>query len=86
MTSDFGAIDSISVPSNIVYVATNGNDARTGTQSQDPVATIAKALELAGLHDTVYIYRTIFKHFNYSRSYSKRTQFMQLKRYKRNTK
>ena len=53
---DFGAIDLISVPGNIVYVATNGNDARTGTHPQDPVATIAKALELAGLHDTVYIY------------------------------
>ena len=53
---DFGAIDLISIPGNIIYVATNGNDARTGTHPQDPVATIAKGLELAGLHDTVYIY------------------------------
>ena len=53
---DFGAIDLISVPGNIIYVSTNGSDARTGTHPQDPVATIAKGLELAGLHDTVYIY------------------------------
>ena len=53
---DFGAIDLISIPGNIIYVSTNGSDARTGTHPQDPVATIAKGLELAGLHDTVYIY------------------------------
>ena len=53
---DFGAIDLISIPGNIIYVATNGSDARTGTHPQDPVATIAKGLELAGVHDTVYIY------------------------------
>ena len=53
---DFGAIDLISIPGNIIYVSSNGSDARTGTHPQDPVATIAKGLELAGLHDTVYIY------------------------------
>ena len=53
---DFGAIDLISTPGNLIYVATNGSDSRTGTHPQDPVATIAKGLELAGLHDTVYIY------------------------------
>ena len=53
---DFGSIDLISVPGNIIYVATNGGDTKTGTHPQDPVRTIAKALELASLGDTVYIY------------------------------
>jgi hypothetical protein len=53
---DFGNIDLISVPGNIVYVATNGNDTRTGTHPQDPVRTIQKGLELASLGDTVYVY------------------------------
>ena len=53
---DFGNIDLISVPGNIIYVATNGDDNDTGTHPQDPVATIAKGLELAGVNDTVYIY------------------------------
>lgn len=53
---DFGNIDLISIPGNIIYVATNGGDNKTGTHPQDPVLTIAKALELASLGDTVYIY------------------------------
>lgn len=53
---DFGNIDLISIPGNIIYVATNGNDTRTGTHPQDPVLTIQKGLELAGVNDTVYIY------------------------------
>ena len=53
---DFGNIDLISVPGNIIYVATNGGDTKTGTHPQDPVRTIAKGLELASLGDTVYIY------------------------------
>ena len=53
---DFGEIDLVSTPGNIVYVATNGSDTRTGTHPQDPVRSIAKALELAGINDTVYIY------------------------------
>ena len=53
---DFGSIDLISVPGNIIYVATNGGDTKTGTHPQDPVRTIAKALSLASLGDTVYIY------------------------------
>jgi hypothetical protein len=53
---DFGSIDLISVPGNIIYVSTNGSDTQTGTHPQDPVLTIAKGLELAGTNDTVYIY------------------------------
>lgn len=53
---DFGEIDLVSTPGNIVYVATNGDDDRTGFHPQDPVRSIAKALELAGINDTVYIY------------------------------
>jgi len=53
---DFGNIDLISIPGNIIYVATNGGDNQTGTHPQDPVLTITKALELASLGDTVYIY------------------------------
>ena len=53
---DFGNINLISVPGNIIYVATNGDDTDTGTHPQDPVRTITKGLELAGLGDTVYIY------------------------------
>ena len=39
---DFGAIDLISVPGNIVYVATNGNDARTGTHLKIPLQLLLK--------------------------------------------
>ena len=42
---DFGSIDPIR-NGNIIYVATNGGDTKTGTQLQDPARTIAKALEL----------------------------------------
>ena len=53
---DFGNIDLISTPGNLIYVATNGDDTKTGTHPQDPVRTIAKGLQLAGVNDTVYIY------------------------------
>ena len=53
---DFGSIDLISIPGNIIYVASTGSDSQTGTHPQDPVATITKALQLAGMNDTVYIY------------------------------
>ena len=53
---DFGDIDLVSIPGNIIYVGTNGDDTDTGTHPQDPVRTIAKALQLAGVNDTVYIY------------------------------
>ena len=53
---DFGNIDLISVPGNTIYVATNGDDTHAGQHPQDPVLTITKALQLAGVGDTVYIY------------------------------
>ena len=40
----------------IFYVATNGNDSKPGAHPADPVLTITKALQLAGMGDTVYIY------------------------------
>ncbi len=53
---DFGSIDLISTPGNLYYVATNGDDGQSGDHPQDPVRTIARALELAGNGDTVYVY------------------------------
>ena len=53
---DFGNIDIISTPGNTFYVATNGNNTNAGEHPQDPVRTIQKALELASVNDTVYIY------------------------------
>ena len=53
---DFGNIDLISVPGNTIYVATNGDNTQAGQHPQDPVLTIEKALQLASVGDTVYIY------------------------------
>ena len=52
----FGDINLISTPGNIIYVATQGNDSKPGAHPADPVLTITKALQLAGMGDTVYIY------------------------------
>ena len=42
---------------NIIYVATNGDDAHTGTHPNDPVASIKYALEtLATAGDTIHVY------------------------------
>jgi hypothetical protein len=41
---------------NIIYVATTGDNANAGLHQNDPVLTIARALELATSGTTVYIY------------------------------
>ena len=41
---------------NILYVAKNGDDARTGTHPQDPFLTIQQAITAASTGDTIYIY------------------------------
>jgi cytoskeletal protein CcmA (bactofilin family) len=41
---------------NIYYVATNGDDAHSGTHLNDPVASIKYAASLASAGDTIYIY------------------------------
>ena len=53
---DFGDLDLVSRPGNILYVSSQGLDTATGTHPQDPVFTIGKALQLATAGDTVYIY------------------------------
>jgi hypothetical protein len=53
---NFGDIDLVSTPGNIIYVAQNGSDTATGAHPQDPVATIEYALSLASSGDTVYVY------------------------------
>jgi hypothetical protein len=42
-------------PGNIYYVAENGNDLNTGTHSEDPYASIEKALSSASAGETVWI-------------------------------
>jgi hypothetical protein len=41
---------------NIIYVATSGDDSKSGTHQNDPFATIKHALSEASAGDTVYIY------------------------------
>jgi hypothetical protein len=41
---------------NIVYVAKNGNDSKSGTHQNDPFATVGRALSTATSGTTVYIY------------------------------
>ena len=41
---------------NIIYVATNGDDAHTGTHQNDPVATIGRAIEISTAGDTIHVY------------------------------
>ena len=41
---------------NIYYVATNGDDAHSGTHLNDPVASIKYAASLASAGDTIYVY------------------------------
>jgi len=53
---DFGDLDLVSRPGNILYVSSQGADTQTGTHPQDPVRSIEKALTLATAGDTVYIY------------------------------
>jgi len=53
---DFGDLDLVSRPGNIIYVSTQGSDSQTGTHPQDPVASIEYAIGLATAGDTVYIY------------------------------
>ena len=53
---NFGSINLISTPGNLFYVGVNGSDSATGAHPQDPVRTISKGLELAGVGDTVYVY------------------------------
>ena len=54
---DFGDLDLISTPGNVIYVAQNGSDTTSlGDHPQDPVRTIEFALSIATAGDTVYIY------------------------------
>ena len=41
---------------NIIYVATNGDDAHTGTHQNDPVATIGRAIAISSAGDTIHVY------------------------------
>jgi len=49
-------LDLTARPGKIYYVATNGDDAKTGTHQNDPFATVSKALITATDGDLVYIY------------------------------
>ena len=49
-------LDLTARPGKIYYVATNGDDAKTGTHQNDPFATVSKALTTASDGDLVYIY------------------------------
>ena len=48
-------IDLVLRPGNTVYVAENGDDTKTGTHPQDPVASIKQALNIAQSGDTVFV-------------------------------
>ncbi len=43
-------------PGKVIYVATNGDDSKSGTHQNDPYATIEQALSVAVAGDHVYIY------------------------------
>jgi hypothetical protein len=51
-----GGLDLTSVPGNIIYVATNGDDLNAGLHQNDPVLTIQKAITLATAGDLIHIY------------------------------
>ena len=64
ITADSFTVDGIALETrygNTIYVAENGNNAKTGTHPQDPVATIEKALQIATAGDTVHIIPNISK-------------------------
>ena len=45
---------------NIIYVATNGDDAHTGTHQNDPLATIGRAIEISVAGDTIHVYPGVY--------------------------
>ena len=51
-----GGLDLTQTPGNIIYVATNGDNANTGTHQNDPVLTIQQAITLATAGDLIHIY------------------------------
>ena len=51
-----GGLDLTSVPGNIIYVATNGDNANAGLHQNDPVLTIQQAITLASSGDLIHIY------------------------------
>ena len=51
-----GGLDLTQIPGNIIYVATNGDNANTGTHQNDPVLTIQQAITLATAGDLIHIY------------------------------
>ena len=51
-----GGLDLTSVPGNIIYVATNGDNANAGLHQNDPVLTIQQAITLATAGDMIHIY------------------------------
>jgi hypothetical protein len=51
-----GGLDLTSVPGNIIYVATNGDNANAGLHQNDPVLTIQQAITLATAGDLIHIY------------------------------
>ena len=49
-------LDLTARPGKVIYVATNGDDAKSGTHQNDPYASIEQALSVAVAGDHIYIY------------------------------
>ena len=49
-------LDLTARPGKIYYVATNGDDTKTGTHQNDPFETVKKATETASNGDLIYVY------------------------------
>jgi len=63
ITADSLTVDGVALETrygNTIYVAENGNNAKSGTHPQDPVATIEKALQIATAGDTIHIMPGIY--------------------------